>query len=295
MTGVQTCALPISDSVAAEYVIVSCGAVQSARLLWMSGPSRGLGNSSDQLGRNATFHLFGMGAKATFNEKFQGSLHGEFGHTGNTTTFAPYFVHDETNNFWFKSGTMTSTAKKNPLENASEKVEKSLFGLDLLKEIDIYNRSCEVRLTADDLPRPSNRVDLDPTHIDEYGFPVARITRDVGEHEKRMYQQIVPQLRSIFDPYSSVLVNGVPTITPQVTDLIGDHQMGTCRMGHDPQTSVLNSWCRLHDVENVFVVDSSFMPTGLGLNPMVTVVANALRVGTHIIEELKAGRQPGND
>jgi len=51
----------------------------------------------------------------------------------------------------------------------------------------------------------------------------------------------------------------------------------------------------LHDAPNLFVVDSSFMPTGLGLNPMITVVANALRVGTHIVEQLKAGRDPSGD
>ena len=78
-----------------------------------------------------------------------------------------------------------------------------------------------------------------------------------------------------------------------ILKLIGDHQMGTCRMGDDPKTSVVNRFCRLHDVGNVFVVDSSFMPTGLGLNPMVTVVANALRVGTHIVDRLKRGEVPG--
>jgi choline dehydrogenase-like flavoprotein len=64
-------------------------------------------------------------------------------------------------------------------------------------------------------------------------------------------------------------------------------------MGDDPRTSVVNRFCRLHDAENVFVVDSSFMPSGLGLNPMVTVVANALRVGSHIVNSLRSGAVPG--
>jgi choline dehydrogenase-like flavoprotein len=78
-----------------------------------------------------------------------------------------------------------------------------------------------------------------------------------------------------------------------LVDLIGDHQMGTCRMGNDPNTSVLDRNCRLHDCPNVFVVDTSFMPTGFGLNPMVTVVANALRVGTWIVQESRAGTALG--
>jgi choline dehydrogenase-like flavoprotein len=294
---------PVSRQVMGEYVILSCGAVQTARLLWMSGPPYGLGNSSDQLGRNATFHLFGLSVSAIFKEKvlaaqggqtsiMQGLLHGEFGHTGNVTSFAPYLIQDGAGN-WLKGGTLTSTAKKNPLENAMDKAERAL-GRDLLKRIDEYERTMEVRLTADDLPMPDNRVDLDPTFVDEFGFPVARITRNVGQHEWRMFETVKSQMESIFDPVKSNLDSGSPRVSPHVADLVGDHQMGTCRMGDDPASSVVNRWCRLHDAENVFVVDSSFMPTGLGLNPMVSVVANALRVGTHIASEIKRGRAPGS-
>ena len=110
-----------------RYVIVSCGAVQSPRLLLMSGPPAGLGNGNDQIGRYALFHLFGLGITATLPPRFQGVLHGEFGHTGNTTSFETYFVKDEitasdTAGLWWKAGTMTSTAKKNPLENADGKL-----------------------------------------------------------------------------------------------------------------------------------------------------------------------------
>lgn len=65
--------------------------------------------------------------------------------------------------------------------------------------------------------------------------------------------------------------------------------MGTCRMGDDPKQSVVDRFCRVHDVPNVFVVDSSIFPTGFGLNPMVTVMANALRVGTWIVQQSKSG------
>ena len=289
---------PACDKVEGEYVILSCGAVQTARLLWMSGPRYGLGNSSDQLGRNACFHLFGMSMTATFKDTVsgdklsQGLLHGEFGHTGNVTSFDPYFVKAKIGEKgrWLKGGTLTSTAKKNPLENALDKTERGV-GRDLLKLVDQYERTFEIRLTADDLPMPANRVDLDPTYVDEYGFPVARITRKVGQHEWRMFEAVKPRMEALFTPFKGNLESS--KVTPHVADLIGDHQMGTCRMGEDPGQSVVNQWCRLHDAENIFVVDSSFMPTGLGLNPMVSVVANALRVGTHIIEEIRKGRKPG--
>lgn len=285
---------PRPRELAADFVILSGGAVQSARLLWMSGPSRGLGNQHDQLGRNATFHLFGLSVKAVLKatKETPGLLHGEFGHTGNVTSFAPYFVRRDSDpaGEWFKSGTITSTAMKNPMEKAIEKTE-TVFGSDLLKSMDTLNRTIEIRLTGDDLPRPTNRVDLDPAHVDEYGLPVARITRDTGIHEWQMFDRVKPMLSSIFDPFKDKL-EWPPRVSPHLNDLIGDHQMGTCRMGDDPKKSVIDRWCRVHEAPNLFVVDSSFMPTGLGLNPMVSVVANALRVGTFIADTLAKGGDP---
>ncbi len=286
----------------ARYVIVSCGAVQSARLLLLSGPPSGLGNRNDQVGRHAMFHLFGLGITATLPAKFQGILHGEFGHTGNTTSFEPYFIKDDvtdadTAGQWWKAGTITSTAKKNPLENADTKLRtKSLIQRPLLAQMEQYNRSLEVRMTADDLPRASNRVDLDPTYVDEYGFPVARITRNFGGNEQLLFQLAENRLRKVCDFYvQEGILKQDPDVqfSKAIVDLIGDHQMGTCRMGDDPNTSVVDRHCRLHDVPNVFVVDSSFFPTGFGLNPMVTVVANALRVGTWIVENSKRGKELG--
>jgi choline dehydrogenase-like flavoprotein len=281
----------------AKHIIVSCGAVQTARLLRMSGPPEGLGNAHDQLGRNVSFHLFGWGATCTLNPEFQGFLHGEFGHTGNTSSFAHYFVEDRdessgTKGMWYKAGNLTSTAKKNPLENATGLVNKNKIGLDLLTEMESYPRTVELRLTGDDLPMKENRVDLDPKYVDEYGLPVARITRFWGKHEEKAFQLMKPKVLDIFRTYQERgIIIGEPKYSGARETLIGDHQMGTCRMGEDPTQSVLDRHCRLHNVPNVFVVDSSFMPTGFGLNPMVTVVANALRVGTWIIEQAKQGNE----
>src|SRR5439155_1764553 len=73
------------------------------------------------------------------------------------------------------------------------------FGDALGKSMKDYAISLELRLTADDLPMPRNRVDLDPTHVDEFGFPVARITREVGTHEWLMYQSVVPVFQQAFE------------------------------------------------------------------------------------------------
>jgi choline dehydrogenase-like flavoprotein len=285
----------------AKYVIVAGGAVQSARLLLLSGSPEGLGNSSDQVGRYASFHLFGYGATCTLPEKMQGYLRSELGHTGNTMTFADYFVKDartpedpETFGKWWKAGTMVSTAKKNPLDNADGKVQGGMVGRDLIAEMELYNRRLEIRLTGDDLPMARNRITLDPTYVDEYGFPVARITRGFGPNEQLMFTLMQDKLNESFKHYLDIglltdLDKQVTIPKSAILTLIGDHQMGTCRMGEDPKQSVVDRFCRLHDSPNVFVVDSSVFPTGFGLNPMVTVVANALRVGSWIVEQSKSG------
>lgn len=264
---------------AGTRVVVSCGAVQSARLLLLSG----FGGGESAIGRYATFHLFGLSAKAVLRKELRGQVHAELGPTGNTGSFEPYFVKRDGK--WRKLGIVTSTAKKNPLENAVEKLERGTRGNDLLKSIDEYNRTVEIRCTADDLPSPNNRVDLDPEYVDEYGFPVARITRDFGSNERWLFAHMRPDLEDMLrkHPNAKALDPSSIKSTDAIVDLIGDHQMGTCRMGNDPNTSVVDKWCKVHHTDNLYVVDSSFMPTGLGLNPMMTVVANALRVATGML------------
>ena len=291
---------PRREVLSAKHVIVSCGAVQTARLLLMSGPPGGLGNSSRQLGRNAMFHLFGLGMAAILKPKYQGLLHSEFGPTGNTATYANYLVKDDAGK-WYKGGIFASTAAKNPLENAvlgatDKDSAKAVLGMKLLQRMDTYARRLELRITGDDLPRSDNRVDLDPIYVDEFGFPVARVTRSFGQHEgadqtQGMQKIVLEQMKKLFA--SHVQQGVIDELQPggALLDLIGDHQMGTCRMGEDPKKSVLDPYCRMHDVQNVFVVDTSFMPTGFGVNPMVTVVANALRVGTWIVEQSKRGKE----
>ena len=276
---------------AAKHVIVSGGAVQSARLLLMSGPPVGLGNQNDQVGRNATFHLFGLGASCVTPTPFQGVLRNELGHTGNTVSFADYFLRDKADDSWWKGGIVVSAAKKNPLEGAITSFNKGIIQEPLLAAMEDYNRTVEIRITADDLPRPENRIDLDPLHVDEHGLPVARITRSFGENERKVFALSRTKLEEVFAPFKDFgggLQSKIMSSDARV-DLIGDHQFGTCRMGEDPRRSVVDANCRLHDTPNVFVVDSSVFTTGLGVNPMMTVVANALRVGTWIVGQARHG------
>ena len=285
---------PRQEVVAARYVIVSAGAIQSARLLLMSGPATGLGNKFDQLGRNVTFHVFGLTAEAALGRRFDGLAHGELGHTGSTTSFGPYFIRDDAGvtgfqGSWWKVGTLASTARKNPLSESGARFPKQV-GRGFLDDMSRHNRAFHIRMTGDDLPHQKTRVTLDPSRVDEYGLPVARITRAFFDNEtKAMFPLTKSLFQKMLQNFGPVL-DGRPVIKDQAAvKLFGEHQHGTCRMGDDPAKSVVNRNCQLHEANNVFVVDSSFLPTGLGVPPMFTVAANALRVGTWITENARAG------
>ncbi|MDD5375271.1 GMC family oxidoreductase, partial [Acidithiobacillus sp.] len=83
---------------------------------------------------------------------------------------------------------------------------------------------------------------------------------------------------------------GFPMVFFQAMDISATaHQVGTCRFGEDPKDSVLNPWCKTHDLDNLYVVDASFMPSISAVNPSLTIMANAIRVAAHLAERFKTG------
>ncbi|MEE9281930.1 MAG: GMC family oxidoreductase [Myxococcota bacterium] len=143
----------------------------------------------------------------------------------------------------------------------------------------------------EDLPMESNRVDLDPDVKDSHGLPVLRITHRQHPNDIVMHRWYTERLLEIADAAGAV-ARWVPDY-PE-TNLSDEHPMagsahlhGTCRMGDDPSTSVVDRWCRTHDVDNLWVVDGSFFPTSAGYNPTLTILANGYRVADHFIAEAR--------
>ena len=131
-------------------------------------------------------------------------------------------------------------------------------------------------VTTEDLPDPDNRVDLTPTGE----IRLAYTPNNVDAH-KRILDRLRRAMNRVeggvahFLPQSAYLSKRIP--------LAGvAHQSGTCRFGTDPATSVLDVTCKTHDVDNLYVVDSSFFPSSSSVNPSLTVIANALRVASHL-------------
>jgi choline dehydrogenase-like flavoprotein len=151
--------------------------------------------------------------------------------------------------------------------------------------------SLDFWLTSEDLPDPENRVTLDRD-----GRIVLSYTPNNGEGHKRL----IGKLESLMNQQRSCPIHGGEChqglfsrnlFVGQRIPLAGvAHQNGTIRFGDDPATSALDRNCRAHEVDNLYVVDGSFFPSSAAVNPALTIMANALRVGDHILERLGARR-----
>ena len=147
--------------------------------------------------------------------------------------------------------------------------------------------SLDFWLTSEDLPDPQNRVTLDSR-----GQIVLSYTANNDEGHTRL----IKKLESLLQQQTSCPIHGHGCHTGlfsrslfvgQRIPLAGvAHQNGTLRFGTDPAASVLDPDCRAHDVDNLYAVDGSFFPSSGAVNPALTIIANALRVGDHLIDRL---------
>ena len=144
-----------------------------------------------------------------------------------------------------------------------------------------FNHSMAVAMVVHDMPRHENRVELDEKVVDASGLPVARITLDPHPNDLAMGRYLIDGNAEILEAAGAKRVQKV-----YIDRITGNcsHQHGTTRMGNDPASSILNRWCRAHEVENLYVVDGGPFPTGTGANPTLTIMANAWRVAERILE-----------
>jgi choline dehydrogenase-like flavoprotein len=154
--------------------------------------------------------------------------------------------------------------------------------------------SLDFWLTSEDLPDPSNRVTLDRD---------GRIVLSYRPNNEEGHKRLIAKLEDLMKRQRACPVHGRDCYVGlfarslyigQRIPLAGvAHQNGTLRFGHDPRSSVLDANCKAHDLDNLYVVDASFFPSSGAVNPALTVMANALRVGDHLLERSGASRVTG--
>ncbi len=263
------------DTYRAGIVVVACGAINSAALLLRSVSDRhprGLGNGSDVVGRHYMGHVNSVVLAISRDE--------------NRSVFQKTLA---LNDFYFGSADWDypmghiSFVGKLDATTLSAGAPKLTPGWTLEK---MASHSLDFWLTSEDLPDPENRVTLDGN-----GAITLRYTPNNVEAHERLVAKLKTLVRRAgcddhLVPLQLFLGQRIP--------LAGvAHQNGTIRFGTDPATSALDPFCRAHEVDNLYVVDGSFFPSSAAVNPALTIMANALRVGDHLLERLERAAVAG--
>jgi choline dehydrogenase-like flavoprotein len=231
--------------------VLAAGAVNSAALLLASADHqhpRGLANSSDQVGRNFMMHNNAHIVAIDLDRR-------------NDVTFQKTL---SVNDWYLDAGDGFPLGAMQLIGKIQGTMMKSAAprGVPLALLDRIAHRSVEWLIMAEDLPSPHSRVTVDGAGR----ITTARVARGAATH-RLLCKRAKRLLRSA----------GYDAILTQHFDIsMNSHQCGTTVAGHDPTTSVLDPWCKAHDVENLWVVDSGFFPSSAAMNPALTIAAQAL-------------------
>ena len=268
----------------AKVIFLCASTVPSTSILMQSKSDtfpNGMGNASDQLGRNIIDHHLGVGASAAsdeFKDKY-------FTGRRNNGIYIPRFrnIGGETNQKDFTRG--YGYQGGGGRSDWTKQIAEMAYGA-AFKEASLKPGDWQIGLSGfgEILPYQDNKMTLDYNKLDKWGLPTVTFDATLKENElnmrKDMQQQAVEMLESA----------GFRDVKGHDRDYaigLGIHEMGTARMGHDRKTSVLNENNQLHDVPNVYVTDGSAMTSAGNVNPSLTYMALTARAANHAVKELK--------
>lgn len=268
----------------AKVIFLNASALGSTFILLNSISSRfpnGLGNGSDQLGRNLMDHQYRAGAGGDmegFEDKYyigrrpNGFYIPRFRNIGNDK-------RDYLRGFGYQGGAGRSGWQRGVAELA--------FGSALKEQLKTPGGwTMGMSGFGECLPYADNRVTLNKDKKDPYGLPMLRVDAEWKENEKKMREDMKTAAAEMLEAAGFKNVN---TYDNPNNIGLGIHEMGTARMGRDAKTSVLNGWNQVHEAPNVFVTDGACMTSSACQNPSLTYMALTARAANHAVEELKKG------
>jgi choline dehydrogenase-like flavoprotein len=256
----------------ADIVAVCAGASNSAKILLQSANDRhpnGLANGSDQVGRNYMFH----------NCKAVAALGKEMNATVFQKTLGINDFYLAGNGRDWPLGNIQMIGKSN--SGAMKGEEPKLTRIAPRRSLDdVAEHSVDWWLTTEDLPMPDNRVTVDKAGDVHLAYQSSNDKEAEGLYEelRTVLNHVGLAQHHVFDK------NFYMTMNIPIAGVA--HQAGTCRFGADPATSVLDVNCKAHELDNLYVVDTSFFPSIGAVNPALTAIANAIRVGEHLSERI---------
>jgi choline dehydrogenase-like flavoprotein len=258
----------------ADVVVVAAGAANSAKILLRSANEQhpnGLANGSDQVGRNYMFH----------NSKAVVALAKELNETVFQKTIAINDFYFGAEDYEWPVGNIQMVGKSNAeaMKGEEPKLTKLAPHWSLA---DTAEHAVDFWLTTEDVPKPENRVTLDRDANVHLAY-----TSNNDDEADRLYHELRHILNHVGMAQHHVLdKNFYMDMSIPVAGVA--HQAGTCRFGTDPSTSVLDETCKAHELDNLYVVDTSFFPSIGAVNPALTAMANAIRVGEHLLDRMNA-------
>jgi choline dehydrogenase-like flavoprotein len=266
--------------VKAKIVIVSCACVQSVALLLMS-KSRlyptGLANSSGRLGKDFIPHFTG-GVEIFLKDLIGTDPVNDEGFLDHA--YIPSFAHSRKRNYARSFGMQFNYQNRRSVGWA-----RTLPGFG-----ESYKESVKKRYPAyvvlspygEALPNRDTYIELDRTKVDKYGLPAAKRTVAYSVNDLALFRDMTAWAKAIAESAGAEVLS--VSKEPR-----GNHELGGARMGKDPRSSVVNEFCRTHDVSNLYVVDGSVFPSASEKNPTHTMMALAARTAEHVADRLKKG------
>jgi choline dehydrogenase-like flavoprotein len=264
-------------SVRARVVVLAAGTLESTRLLLNSR----MANSSGMMGHYLIDQVYGPGITCSVPEARDGKATPELiGGSAliprfrNLDTKAKNFIRGYALNIY------SSIHSMDPRNFAA-------YGEELQKKLDSYHGSgFSAGIMGEVLARYENHVSIDKNVVDAWNIPALRIDTKYTDNEFNMARDAVDTSIALAEAAGfEVLTKNYDPNPPGYSI----HELGTCRMGDDPKTSVLNKWCQSHDAKNLFVVDgSSFVSSGWQ-NPTMTILALAMRSSEYLAEQMRQG------
>jgi choline dehydrogenase-like flavoprotein len=262
-----------TERYAGGIVVVACGAANTAKLLLQSATDKhpnGLANGSDQVGRNYMFHD-SIAVLALSREE-------------NPTVFQKTLGLNDfylgTDDFEFPLGSIQMVGKSQAQMFRGEKPLETKLAPEWTLDR-VARHAIDFWLSTEDLPSPENRVTLDR----DDGNITLSYSETNATAKKRLYEQLKSLLPKL-DMNPGHLIHRFAYMKNDIPVAGVAHQAGTCRFGTDPAQSVLDRDCKAHELDNLYVVDTSIFPSIGAVNPALTAMANSLRVGDHLLERL---------
>jgi choline dehydrogenase-like flavoprotein len=262
-----------------RIVFINASTVATSFILLNSVSSRfpnGFGNGSDQVGRNLMDHHKGLSANGSIRG-FEDSYY--FGRRP-TPIYIPRFKNILAKEPGFLRGYHYGASASRGRKDGDNEIGAALK--DTLTEPGSWQ--INVYAFGECLPYTDNRITLNQDKLDKWGRPIIGINCEFKENEKAMHEDMGNTAKEMLE---AVGLDHISISNKISFPGNSNHEMGTARMGRDPRTSVLNSFCQMHEVKNVFITDGSCMSSSSCVNPSLTYMALTARACDYAVKEMK--------